>query len=665
MGARRAISQLVREQSGAVVVFVALMLPVLVGVGGLVVDVGNWFAHKRHLQVQADAGALAGAGKFRFPCVNQPIKDEVGKYSSVGVPAGAPSFNPQNTTPNGALHRKLNSKTFFNQASPVDATVPAGMEDKPCEAKMIDVKLTETDLPWLLRATGIVPFINAQARVEIRRQTIAKNLIPLGVPSPSPKKARAFFVDESKTPGQAGYVVTSTDLVRDGAQGALALWTNTASPLPVNINPARIGVRVALGDSDTPLVGSYATVCALALVNCWDFGAANGLANIRGWSATASLTAATARGVDLFGSSVLGSICADGYFNALAANCTIGVRATVDFGPNTYGPGKPKPAGVKVQALRSGSNTKYDLTYDTVTGTWSTSSVPLTTTDDGPVGIDLFWSTGCNAQGNNCTKTGTIADVQHSFEGSDSLSGPVQLVKVYENGTAGANSFQTGTTHNLVVSIGLSGNLAVAQTVTDPKVTLKFETGGLTGFLDCDPLINKVENEIYQGCAPPYTINTGHLCPYASTPLQCVPVDTGNKVGHVGPGLNHRILGAESTNVCSSPNHWSQFATGLPQGDPRIIQVFITPQDAFAANHGNVTVPIVDFAAFYVTGWQGSGNTDNPCQKAGVNPPDDPAAKGEIVGHFIKYIDLANPEGAADDPCDFTSLSPCVAAFTR
>lgn len=48
-----------------------------------------------------------------------------------------------------------------------------------------------------------------------------------------------------------------------------------------------------------------------------------------------------------------------------------------------------------------------------------------------------------------------------------------------------------------------------------------------------------------------------------------------------------------------------------------------------------------------------------------MNPPDDPAAKGEIVGHFIKYIDLANPEGAADDPCDFTSLSPCVAAFTR
>jgi hypothetical protein len=662
----RALTRSARETEGAVLVIVALMLPVLIGVGGLVVDVGNWFAHKRHLQVQADAGALAGAGKFRYPCVFQPILDEVGKYSSVEGPAGRPSYNPQLSTPVGGLHRMMNSATFYDQSSPVDDTVRAG---NPCVAKMIDVKLTETNLPWFLKVAQ-VKYINAQARVEIRRQTTAKNLIPLGVPNPEPKKARAFFVDESKLPTDAGYVLASTELVRNGSQGLLALWNNAAAPLPVNISVARIGVRVALGDSSTDLTGSYTTVCALPLVKCFDTGTANGLTNIRGWTAgTGSATAALARDVTLFGTT-----CGDGYFNSLTAACTVGVRATVDIGAGTYGKNAsgvvvPKPTGLKVQVMRSDTpNTKYDLTWDTLTGTWVTgaSTIPLTAITDKAVTIDIFWSTGCNGGGNSCTKTGTISNVQRTFEGSDLLSGPVALATVSQTGVPGANSFQTATTPSLVVNIGLTGSLAVAQTVNDPKVVLKFEQGGLTGFLDCDPNIGKVEDEIFSGCTPQYAINTGHLCPYAPTPLQCVPVETGNKVGHVGPGLNHRILGDEKPNVCTNKNHWSQFASGLPDGDPRIIQVFITPTGAFDGS-GNGTVPIVDFAAFYVTGWEGSGSSHNPCQDLPASDPlhDDTAQKGEIVGHFIKYIDLANPEGASEDVCDFNSLSPCVSLFTR
>jgi len=653
-----------RESGGAVLVLVALLLPIIIGAGGLVVDVGNWLAHKRHLQVQADAGALAGAGKFRIPCVSTAIVDEARKYASVdyagpGYSPG-PGFNPQiGATPPSRLHSEINEKKYYpDRPAPADDTV----ENDPCTAKMIDVKLTESGLPWFF-GLAQVPYIDARARVEIRRQTIAKNLVPLGVPNPEPRVARAFFVDESKLSTDAAYVIASADLVRNGSQGALALWNNLALPVTVNVNVAKIGVRVALGDSSTPLVGSYTTVCGLPLVTCYDKGSANGLANIRGWSGTASSAAqpVVARDVTL-----AGGTCADGYFNALTAACTIGVSAAVDFFGSPFGPGKAKPAGAKVQALRSGSATKYDLSYDQVTGTWSSASIPLASTDDGPVGIDLFWSTGCNASGNSCTKTGTIAGVQRSFEGSDLLSGPVQKVTVFQTGVPGANSFQTGTAPKLAVEIGLSGSLAVAQTVNDPKVTLKFEQGGLTGFLDCDPNINKIEDEIYQGCAPPYTVNTGNACPFASTPLQCVPVETGNKVGHVGPGLNHRILGAERASVCTNKNHWSQFASGLPDGDPRIVEVFITPQGSFDGS-GNGTVPIVDFAAFYVTGWEGSGNAHNPCQDLPASDPlhDDPAAKGEIVGHFIKYIDSLNPEGAADDLCDFTSLSPCVAAFTR
>ncbi len=50
-----------RDESGQVLVFVAVILTVLVGMAALVVDVGSWYQAQRHLQTAADAAALAGA----------------------------------------------------------------------------------------------------------------------------------------------------------------------------------------------------------------------------------------------------------------------------------------------------------------------------------------------------------------------------------------------------------------------------------------------------------------------------------------------------------------------------------------------------------------------------------------------------------------------------
>ena len=60
LGARRS------GERGSALVLVALWLPVLFGFMILVADVGNWFEHKRHLQMQADAGALAAGGQIIF-----------------------------------------------------------------------------------------------------------------------------------------------------------------------------------------------------------------------------------------------------------------------------------------------------------------------------------------------------------------------------------------------------------------------------------------------------------------------------------------------------------------------------------------------------------------------------------------------------------------------
>ena len=48
------------REHGQVIVLVALLLPVILTIGSVVVSVGNWYVLKRHLQTQVDAAALAG-----------------------------------------------------------------------------------------------------------------------------------------------------------------------------------------------------------------------------------------------------------------------------------------------------------------------------------------------------------------------------------------------------------------------------------------------------------------------------------------------------------------------------------------------------------------------------------------------------------------------------
>jgi Flp pilus assembly protein TadG len=50
-----------RAERGSVAVIVAILLPVIVAIAGLVIDVGSWYETKAQLQNAADAAALAGA----------------------------------------------------------------------------------------------------------------------------------------------------------------------------------------------------------------------------------------------------------------------------------------------------------------------------------------------------------------------------------------------------------------------------------------------------------------------------------------------------------------------------------------------------------------------------------------------------------------------------
>ena len=62
-------------ERGGVLVLTALWMPVVI-LGSLVIDAGNWFEHRRHLQTQADAGRSPAAGSSTG--ASGPVRGERG-----------------------------------------------------------------------------------------------------------------------------------------------------------------------------------------------------------------------------------------------------------------------------------------------------------------------------------------------------------------------------------------------------------------------------------------------------------------------------------------------------------------------------------------------------------------------------------------------------------
>src|SRR3569623_1340245 len=58
---RRFINRLIGEKSGNASMLAALGIPMLIGGGGLAVDVTQWYMWKRELQYAVDQAAIAGA----------------------------------------------------------------------------------------------------------------------------------------------------------------------------------------------------------------------------------------------------------------------------------------------------------------------------------------------------------------------------------------------------------------------------------------------------------------------------------------------------------------------------------------------------------------------------------------------------------------------------
>jgi len=667
------------RDAGAVLVLFALVLPLALLFCGFVIDVANWFEHKRHLQTQADAAALAGAGSFLGCPDNDPILDKAEEYSGG-------TWNPQVGDTQDSVHMEVNSKSYYNQPGYTDPTV---VDKPPCEAHMVDVKLTETDLPWWFDLTQDVDFINAHARVEFKEVDELSGAMPFGAPDVRPTAARVWFVNEDtgETLKDSTNAPAQRTMTRRSYANGIAVWDNLDAPVDVTLpggGPSKIGVRVALS-------GSTSTTCGQPLVECYDLGSANGgILYARAWaSQIASTTAPRARHVGLT-SSVQGG-CSNPPLNPYftdppAAGCNVGVVAEIDLGGGN-------PSNYNLDAVTG--NKKYSLKYDATTGRWVSDQLIKIDPAAGPVPIALEWKSGRNG--------GSFGVVQRTFSAS-ARSGPIKQASLSVDGASPASSLEqcsathTDCTYSLAVQIGIQGSFQDLyqdlRSVTTP-VKLRF-AGGTSGSqnqaLDCDPWqedpalgggTRGFVSEIAHGCRPTYKVNTGTICPgqpndiwgtstSAATqgaPWQCVAVETGDRVNQLATGLDLRILGSTNPTSCTHPNNWDvvkQAPEDPDSTDPRIVHLFLTQFGAFGSS-GQNTVAVTNFATFYITGWRGQGGGNpSPC----VNPPapahpDDPVTEaGTVVGHFMQYRGvLGDTHGTK--PCDFTGPTPCVISLTE
>ena len=111
------------SERGQVVVMFALLLPVFLGLGSIVLAIGDWYVHKKHLQTLVDAGAFAGGTAFSA-CFQAPlgtngqIKQRALEYS--GDPTRDVSTRNRQLEDPSDVHVALNSAQYWAKVNGTD-----------------------------------------------------------------------------------------------------------------------------------------------------------------------------------------------------------------------------------------------------------------------------------------------------------------------------------------------------------------------------------------------------------------------------------------------------------------------------------------------------------------------------------------------------------------
>ena len=381
------MSRVRRNEQGQVIVLAAVIIPVFLLLTALVVDVGDWYTHKRQLQNRADAGAFAAAAEYarswedcvqggdaslkldtartianvarRYagdpdasdyePTTRQPSPSTLAKYNTqianqakvdVAINSNSPTYNDNTDYTDGRVGDR--GDPCYNH--PGDAISPSG-------GYWTDVKVKERDLPSLFGAVGLPLSRNgARARVEIR-PTVEKGFLPLGI---ADSQISRLQVRLYKNCGN-GAEIARQNLVKLPSTfqngRSMTLWANYdavngVKPTPVPIPqigdcgdpppesvPVRVEVRLASREAVDITNPSCATLAAAPYADCWDH-----LSHLRVYDGGGSPNARpVVRKIDLTSSGAAPDCAPDAYFarmpqGSINWTCRMGASVAVDWG---------------------------------------------------------------------------------------------------------------------------------------------------------------------------------------------------------------------------------------------------------------------------------------------------------------------------------------------
>src|SRR5207249_3715369 len=136
----------------------------------------------------------------------------------------------------------------------------------PCAKGFVDVKMTETDLPWFLDKSRLVDFINAQARVSVRALAGSDRTLPISAVEPDPKTVEATLYDAG------GNKIGSAMLDKCTSSGGNKICDSSNHPLHVTMDNSAGGGAFNYSHMTTRLAlsGSTSTTCGNVLVSCYD-----------------------------------------------------------------------------------------------------------------------------------------------------------------------------------------------------------------------------------------------------------------------------------------------------------------------------------------------------------------------------------------------------------
>ena len=412
------------HERGQVVVFFALLLPALLALGAVVIAIGNWYTHAKHLQTKADAGAFAAGGVWAFPCgadvddrIETAARTYVGAHMKAdGTPYVGTTYNAQvGGVPGADIHAVLNGPLWYDDDSnsaPSEFTDPSG---SVCNAKILDVKMTEDNSFPLASVLPAFPDIKRKARVEIDEVVGLSGLLPIAVRVPKPRSAAAVFFDETNgrilSNGNGGVGVTYFCEVAGvgGMPQGLGAWTTYVGGDPVCGRKMRITGASLPYNTGVAIATSFRPACSATITtNCFEdtgFTTVNdlcrqgngltvecffdepgttgnaqvvaaGLQFIHGYPVGPAVTnlPPQIRDAWLAAGGCTGGY-GSGYFASVAGSCSAILNVNIDAGTCMRGPAPPPPGGIcfpdagtnpPVETRRAAN---VEVKYTLVTGT--------------------------------------------------------------------------------------------------------------------------------------------------------------------------------------------------------------------------------------------------------------------------------------------------------